>query len=197
VHVFDGQTDLGSANVDNQGQWSAQVMLSSAKTHVLTATDMDAAGNVGVSNAVTYTRTNAAPVAKPGTASGDEDHLITGQLSATDANGDLLTYTLVKPVNGLTLTPDGSFTYDPTLAFDSLRQGQTGTLAFQFKASDGLLTSNTATETIKIAGVNDIALLGQYIAGSFAMSAGGFGGTPSYDPTPANLAQTLTQPQHA
>ena len=43
----------------------------------------------------------------------------------------------------------------------------------------------------------NIALLGQYIAGSFAMSAGGFGGTPSHDPTPTTLTQMLTYPQHA
>jgi hypothetical protein len=50
-------------------------------------------------------------------------------------------------------------------------------------ASDGTHTAN-------------IALLGQYAAASFVMSADGFGGTLIHE-APATLTPTLTQPQHA
>ena len=57
--------------------------------------------------------------------------------------------------------------------------------------SGGTLTVSDATHTASI------ALLGQYMAGSFAMSADRFGGTLIHDPPPTTLTQTLTQPQHA
>jgi len=62
----------------------------------------------------------------------------------TDGNGDALTSTLLtSPSNG-TLTSfssDGAFTYQPNPGF-------TGTDTFTYEASDGGLTSNTATVTL-------------------------------------------------
>ena len=55
----------------------------------------------------------------------------------------------------------------------------------------GLLTASDGTHTA------NIALLGQYTAASFVMSADGFGGTLIHDVAPATLTHTLTQPQHA
>ena len=57
--------------------------------------------------------------------------------------------------------------------------------------SGGTLTVTDGTHTA------NIALLGQYMAGSFVASADGSGGTLIHDPPPENLAQMLTQPQHA
>ena len=86
----------------------------------------------------------------------------------TDVEGDSLT---VVKVNGLaanvgtavtlasgakvTLNGDGSFTYDPNGAFESLDTGETDTDSFTYRASDGDLESNAATVTITINGVND------------------------------------------
>jgi parallel beta-helix repeat protein len=64
----------------------------------------------------------------------------------SDPEGDALTATLVAaPANGtLLLQPDGSFVYQPGVQTH-------GTLTFQWRASDGQLSSNTATVTIEIA----------------------------------------------
>jgi VCBS repeat-containing protein len=42
----------------------------------------------------------------------DEDSIITGHLTATDVDGDDITYSLVNEVSGLTLYADGSFTFN-------------------------------------------------------------------------------------
>jgi len=74
----------------------------------------------------------------PGVLSGD-----------TDGDGDTLTALVVaNPAHGtLTLQPNGSFTYTPTI-------GYAGTDSFTYRASDGQLTSNIATVTLTVIGVN-------------------------------------------
>jgi hypothetical protein len=42
----------------------------------------------------------------------DEDATISGHLTATDAEGDAITYSLEKAVLGLTLYTDGRFTFN-------------------------------------------------------------------------------------
>ena len=73
------------------------------------------------------------------------------------------------------------------LAFDST------TLSYAANSSNtgGTLTVSDGTHTA------NIALLGQYMAADFVMSANGFGGTVIHDSPPATLTQTLTHPQHA
>ncbi|MDQ7250101.1 beta strand repeat-containing protein [Dongia sedimenti] len=104
----------------------------------------------------TTTDANVAPVALDVAAATDEDHAISGQLAATDADGDPLIYSVVGTApKGLTLNPDGSWSFDPTGNHDTLDTGDTTAVAFQFKANDGKADSNTATFTIDISGVND------------------------------------------
>lgn len=95
---------------------------------------------------------NKPPVVKAQTFVGSEDDGVSGTLAASDPNWDALTFTLVKPVAGLALNPDGSFTYE---AVDSSGEGQTSTVTFQVKVTDGLLTSTAATITLKVTGSND------------------------------------------
>jgi hypothetical protein len=54
VTVFDGSTRVGTATVQANGSWSAGITLANG-ANTLTAQDTDAAGNVGTSNAVTFT----------------------------------------------------------------------------------------------------------------------------------------------
>jgi Tol biopolymer transport system component len=63
VIVLDGATQIGTAKVQADGTWTTSITLSGAGTHTLTATDTDAAGNVGSSNsiAVTLSDQNEAP----------------------------------------------------------------------------------------------------------------------------------------
>jgi hypothetical protein len=77
---------------------------------------------------------------------GIEDHEINGNISAIDAVGESLTYTIVeRPAMGdLTLNVNtGSFSYHPFF-------NQHGKDFFTFKATDGLLDSNVAAVTLTI-----------------------------------------------
>ncbi len=73
---------------------------------------------------------------------------------------------------------DVAFGKNTTLGYAANSSNTGGTLT----VSDGAHTAN-------------ITLLGQYMAGSFVMSADGFGGTHIQDPPPATLM--LTHSQHA
>jgi Ca2+-binding RTX toxin-like protein len=101
----------------------------------------------------TFTRAQlvaAAPVAGNSAATLAEDATASGTVSATDANGDALTYALVSgPAHGtLSLAPNGTWTYTPAAGF-------AGADSFTFRASDGALTSEPATVSLTITAVND------------------------------------------
>jgi VCBS repeat-containing protein len=86
----------------------------------------------------------------------------------SDADNDTL---IVTAVNGdtssvghqielasgalLTLNADGTFSYDPNAAFESLAAGQTATDSFTYTAFDGQGHSADATATVTLIGVND------------------------------------------
>lgn len=106
---------------------------------------------------VDTSQNNVAPVAADLTVAVDEGHQVTGQLSSTDANGDVITYTLKNgPVAGLTLHADGSFTFDEAAyAAGNPRfnpaPDAVGHLSFEVVASDTLLT-DTANLNIDVTG---------------------------------------------
>lgn len=113
----------------------------------------DAAGNSVWSDPITVTVDNAsgsghptdtAPVADDQSASVDENGSIPVTLTATDADGDTLSFaTTSNPVNG-TLTGIGAgLTYTPDADFS-------GTDSFTFTANDGTDVSNTATVSITV-----------------------------------------------
>ena len=86
---------------------------------------------------------NIVPVAGDAQAVGAEDTLIAGQVTATDADGDTLTYALVQDaqdvdgnaVAGLSFNDDGSFSFQGPQDF-------AGTVSFTYTASDGKATSD-------------------------------------------------------
>lgn len=88
---------------------------------------------------------NNAPVATSGSINVQEGSSVSGNMSATDADGDALTFSATTPAHG-SLSYDknrGTFTYTPTTGF-------TGTDSFTFTAADGSVESNTATITITV-----------------------------------------------
>jgi hypothetical protein len=92
---------------------------------------------------------NEAPVADDQSLSTDEDTAVAVTLTASDANGDALTYTVVTPPSNGSLSgiaPD--LTYTPNADFN-------GTDSFTFTANDGTVDSNTATVSLTINAVND------------------------------------------
>ncbi|MGX1924930.1 Calx-beta domain-containing protein [Vibrio sp. NH-7] len=91
---------------------------------------------------------NSTPLGNDIQVSTDEDTPVSGQLIATDPDGDDLTFTQTQPpTNGtVTVNPDGSWTYTPNNNFD-------GGDSFQVTVSDG----NGGTDQITVnVGVNPI-----------------------------------------
>jgi hypothetical protein len=61
VTLSDGTTQIGTAKVQADGGWSIDATFSGTGAHSLTAQDIDAAGNIGTSQAVAYTLSHTAP----------------------------------------------------------------------------------------------------------------------------------------
>lgn len=92
---------------------------------------------------------NTAPTAQDDTFTIAEDTTLNASATATDAQGDSLSYMIVGPTPaGIAFNSDGTFTYVPASNFS-------GTISFQFKANDGEFDSNVATITIIVTPVND------------------------------------------
>jgi VCBS repeat-containing protein len=118
-------------------------------------TDGDASSNVA--HAIIHViPVNDAPVAQNGSASGNEDTVISGTVpTATDADNTAaqLTYSLVGTNGGtahgtVAMTANGTFSYTPQANFN-------GTDSFKYKANDGAADSNAATITLTVSPVND------------------------------------------
>jgi hypothetical protein len=86
--------------------------------------------------AINVTPVNDAPVAADDSVSTGAEQEIDGFASATDVDGDPLTFAVqTSPAHGvLTLNSDGSFAFQPATGFS-------GSDSFQFSASDGSLSS--------------------------------------------------------
>ncbi|RAP75791.1 PKD domain-containing protein [Paenibacillus montanisoli] len=93
---------------------------------------------------------NTHPVAAEASVQGLEDQPLTGELHASDADGDHVTYSLVtQPLKGtLSVSPSGQFTYVPGADWN-------GSDSFTFKANDGMADSEAAVVTVTIDPVND------------------------------------------
>jgi hypothetical protein len=104
-------------------------------------------------------------VASEGSASGDEDTAINGDLIAGDVDNPSLTYSIVSGPSHGTLTSfnvnTGDFTFQPDVNYN-------GTDSFTYKASDGSLDSNLATESITVGEGNDGPTANDDNAGSTA-----------------------------
>ncbi|TCR70565.1 glycerophosphodiester phosphodiesterase family protein [Bosea sp. BK604] len=88
---------------------------------------------------------NIAPDAVAGTATGDQGKVLTGQLTATDANNDVLAYSLgTGPAHGsVVINADGSYKYTPATGF-------AGSDSFTFQVNDGHGGVDQATMTLTI-----------------------------------------------
>ncbi|MEM9531449.1 MAG: Ig-like domain-containing protein, partial [Pseudomonadota bacterium] len=85
-----------------------------------------------------------APVAFDGSGTTDFDQPLDLTVSASDGDGDTLTYSVTTPPASGTLNGTGpNYTYTPNAGFS-------GTDSFVFEASDGTLISNAATFTITV-----------------------------------------------
>ena len=100
-------------------------------------------------NVIITVSNNDAPVADIQSVSTDEDTALSIILTATDADGDSLTYTTVSsPSNGSLSGTAPNLTYTPDPDFN-------GDDFFTFKANDGIADSDPATISIAFVPVND------------------------------------------
>ncbi|HIF9379963.1 TPA: Ig-like domain-containing protein, partial [Photobacterium damselae] len=99
---------------------------------------------------VNVTPVNDAPVGEDVTAETQEDTTVTGQLTATDVDGDNLTFKPGSdPTNGqVTVNPDGSWEYVPNPDFN-------GEDSFTVVVDDGNGGTDTITVTVNVIPVND------------------------------------------
>lgn len=108
---------------------------------------------------------DSAPVSQSLVLAGDEDAPIAGQLVATDADGDPIQFILLGgPEHGYftAFNSDGTFVYQPYADYF-------GVDSFTYASSDGLITGNTATVALTVAGVNDAPTVSSY--GGLALPA--------------------------
>jgi VCBS repeat-containing protein len=97
--------------------------------------------------------TNSLPVVTPVTLSTPLNTALTGTLTATDANGDPLTFsagTAAATGGTVVINPNGSFTFTPTIGF-------TGPATFSFKANDGIGNSTDAIASVNVGAVVNVA----------------------------------------
>jgi autotransporter-associated beta strand protein/VCBS repeat-containing protein len=98
---------------------------------------------------VTVGPLNTAPVASAQSVSTPEDAAKSITLTATDVDGNPLTYTIIAlPTSGTLSGTAPNLTYTPAANYY-------GGDSFTFKANDGTLDSNVATVTITVTPVND------------------------------------------
>jgi VCBS repeat-containing protein len=109
---------------------------------------------------ITVTGTNDTPVANAASASVAEDGLFNGSVTATDADGDAVSFSLLDPApEGLTFNSDGTYSIDAA-SYDWLYAGQTATYLLAFTATDTEgATSAPAILSITITGTNDVPVV--------------------------------------
>jgi hypothetical protein len=93
--------------------------------------------------------TNIPPIADTKTIDTDEDTVVQIILSASDVEGDPLTYSIVTgPSKGTVSLSGAVVTYSPNADLN-------GNDSFTFKANDGTVDSNTGSVSVSITAVND------------------------------------------
>lgn len=102
---------------------------------------------------------NGAPVANPDTGAVNEGASLTGSVATNDSdpNNDALTYTLTGTTPGLTLSSNGSYTFDANnAAYNDLAAGQTRVVTANYSVADPSGATATSTLTITVTGTNDV-----------------------------------------
>jgi gliding motility-associated-like protein len=98
---------------------------------------------------ITVNPVNDAPVANAQSVTIAEDTFANITLTASDVDGDELTWTIVtQPANGTLTGTAPNVTFTPSANFN-------GSTSFTFKVNDGTVDSNTATVSITVTPVND------------------------------------------
>ncbi len=146
---------------------------------------------------VTITVQESAPVANTMSFTIGHDRTLTGAVSTSDAEGDALSATVVSTTTHgtIVLNANGTFTYTPTAHYY-------GSDSFTFHASDGLLTSNTATVSLTVAETAPVAGNDYFTTGvnqpldSTSTTSFGVQAFDTDAEGDALMSQVVTGPQH-
>uniref|UniRef100_UPI0018EED860 VCBS domain-containing protein n=1 Tax=Paracoccus binzhouensis TaxID=2796149 RepID=UPI0018EED860 len=132
---------------------------------------------------VTVTPENDPPVGEDASVTTPEDTPVSGTVSATDVDGDDLTFTLDGgPSNGtVTVNPDGSYEYVPNADYN-------GPDSFDVEVSDGNGGTTTVTVDITVLPVNDPATISGDTDGAVVEA----GGVANGDPGTSSASGTLS-----
>jgi uncharacterized membrane protein len=196
-HARDGGTSTSTAE-QSVGAGTAAQPVSATLTGLLPHTTyhfrVTATSTEGVNygQKLSFTTLNRAPVFSDATLNGNEDSVLTAQLTATDPDSDTLTFTkLTEPAHGsLSLNSSGLVTYTPSPNF-------TGSDTFTAKVADAFGGEDNATITLQIADVNDTPV-------ALAQTVNGFRNAPvtitltadDEEGGPFTLWEILTPPAH-
>lgn len=115
----------------------------------ITITVSDGSASSSGSFVLTVTPVNDAPIAQAASFNGVEDEVVAGRLTASDADGDPLTFSISTAAQqgSIDLAASGAFTYTPNSNFN-------GKDRFKFRVSDGQGSVEASVE-ITVAAVND------------------------------------------
>jgi serine protease len=131
------------AILDNMATYTPATNYNGADSFTFKANDGTVDSNTATVS-ITVTPVNDAPVASDQSTTTPEDTSVSITLSATDVDGDSLTYSIVDiPSNGTVAILDNMATYTPATNYN-------GADSFTFKANDGTVDSNTATVSITV-----------------------------------------------
>ncbi len=194
-YALASQAAHGTVSVDADGGWTytPDAGFHGADSFTFTVSDGTSTSAPALVS-LTVTPVYDPPVGNPASASGDEDHDISGQLTGTGGDVGTLAYTLdASPAHGsVTLDAAGSWTYTPDQDFN-------GTDSFTFTVDDGRSISDPATVTITVRPVNDTPTAqagavtttedGGPVTGSLV-----FGDVDLDDTMPDQITVSVTQP---
>ncbi|KZL16795.1 Endo-1,3-1,4-beta-glycanase ExsH [Pseudovibrio axinellae] len=148
----------GSFHYDPTGQFEGLAAGENATdTFTYTVTDSSGASSTNTVT-VTINGANDAPVASAVTASTDEDSSVTITPDYSDTDGsDTHSFSVdtTSTAGLVTVNDDGTFSFDPSGAFEDLAVGESTTDTFSYTVKDGSGASSTNTVTVTINGVND------------------------------------------
>nr|WP_321446197.1 Ig-like domain-containing protein [uncultured Cohaesibacter sp.] len=124
---------------------------------------------------INVTDLNEAVTANDGAETTSENVSLDGMVTASDLDGDAISYSLDgQPAEGtVTLNADGSYSFAPGTDFDDLAVGESRTVSFDFTADDGKGSTDTGTVTIEVTGTNDAPTAIDLTANSINENDGG------------------------